>query len=623
MPENLRETNLDAAIDLVNERHRYSRDAFTVYHHKVNRLYNSYRAWHSGQFQAFRNNVSVPLLYSVIWSDVARKMNTSFASNDVVDVFGYGPEDAPVARKNKILLNAQLKDAEVYDKAIDLITSADIYGTSIAHVGWKFVQREVARREGFNGPLSGKRFERVVTDDVVLFDGPNFDLIDIIDFFPQPNVPRASDLGWVVVRYTKSLQEVEQMVEDGIFLESGLTKIKIAGLRAETEKSLLENTGTIRHGNQQPGLLRKDKFANPIEFLELWDLDVPRGMAKDDRPSRVITVANGVALMRDEPNPLEHGQLPFVIYRALPDPHFLFGPGKVEMAEKLQAAASRLSSQKLDTLDLFADPAFYINSSAGIEMRNMFMRPGRIFEGDAPPGEAIMPISPDLRGTQNLYNEIEQLWSWLQQSTGIIEDTVQGGGASSRQTAREFLGRQENVSIRLLLESRIFEETCLEKIVQQFIGLNRQFLPTPRELKILGGNMTDYLTGQQVDPEERRIYEDELGRDYDVKARGATQVLPKAAKQQNWALLLQMITQNPLAISMLNWQAIFKETFRLFEVINHDEFLNVPPQQQQAIAQSAQLGILGGGKGANSPANAADETTAPPTAGFEGINATF
>ena len=455
-------------IDCVMSRFSYSRDTFSSFHMNCVRNYNHYRMWNTGSYQTHRNNIVVPLIFSMVWADIARKISTSYPSNQIIDVFGYGPEDRPAAEKNRVLLNSQLKDTRMFTKAINVLANGDICGAGIAQLSWKNEERQVTSRDQLVVPISGETIETLRTENVVTFDGPEVRPGDPIDFFPQPGIPDPADLEWVVVRYALDMDTVELLVEKGIFDKSFLKQLQFANEMPRKNRfsdDHVEDYKDMRHNEETGfpghGRVKTDKYSRSVEFHELWGR-MPKELAEEATPEdeevavwRVVTIANGSMVARNRPIPYWHGQIPFYIYRPLPDPYFLFGPSKAQIIEKYQWSASRLASQKLDTLDLHGDPMFYSNRYANIERRNLVTAPGRIIEGDAPASEAMMPITPDLRGTQMLYNEVEWLDQQGQKASGIIEDTVAGGMSGQRQTAREFVGRQENISVRLLLEARI------------------------------------------------------------------------------------------------------------------------------------------------------------------------
>src|SRR5437762_2786354 len=164
-------------VGLVNDRARKARDHYQAYFKRLARWYDLYRGLYKGNSQAFRNNMSIPFIYSVIQSDVARKVQATFGSWPIVQFVGYAPDDEAVARKNEILISAQMKDSDSFRKAYDLYLTADLYGTGILQHGWREdIAKERWRVAGENGD------EQVFEGDVTRFDGPDWEVIDPMDF---------------------------------------------------------------------------------------------------------------------------------------------------------------------------------------------------------------------------------------------------------------------------------------------------------------------------------------------------------------------------------------------------------------------------------------------------------
>lgn len=557
--------------------------------------YDMYRGFYQSRYHSFRNNVHIPLIFSMIQSDVAYKSQTSFGTWPIVEMEGYGPEDAAVARKNTVLVSAQMKDDDSFRKAVDFFTSADLYGTAILQHGWKFSQEERLFREEIRNVYTGaRRFQRN-RQVVTTFDGPHWENVDILDWFPEPGVKTIREMRWAIRRLWMDIDDLRALAHQGVYSLEAVEDIlqgrssvamNTAGFTYETRMRLYRNAMDElgRSG---------DKTDRPVEVLEMWGTLPDEILPDDGIKSRVISIGNGHALLRNEPNPYWHGQIPFLAYSPIPDPHYFYGIGKVEIAEKLQAAANRFTNQKLDALDLFVDPVFMYDRNKGIDPRKLYMRAGRPIPVDGPvDGSVLAPIVPDLRGLQHAEVEVEQLWRWMQQGVGQIEDTTMGtAGVSKRQTRAEFLGRQESISTRLLLETRLAEEGWIEPLANAFRYLNRQHLQVPREIRILGEQATiNPITGEQLAPEDRRLDLNDLYPDYDVRAKGATQAMSKAQQQQNLAMLIQMIGANPAAATYVNWVAVLRQTFKAFEFSNMNEMLSVSPQM---MAMNAQM--LGGG----------------------------
>lgn len=636
MPASSRRASNDQILDLVKSRHEHSRQAFDPAYIKFARQYNTYRMWHRGMFQPHRNSIVVPFAYSMVWADVARKMNTSFNGPEIMDVFGWGPEDERIAQKNKVLLNSQLSDAKAYEKFVDLIVMSDIYGTGILRWGWKFEEQELLRRQAVAAPITGEVLEQFATERRITFDGPDLKIIDPLDFFPQPQVTDIDEMLWVIERYTLEFDEVEMLAQDvdsetrGIFDKEAIPLLRATNAPTPREFSHVHPSDhkDTRRGNEIRHPARGERFAQPVEILEMWGI-VPKDMVSEGEENesppvnRVISIANGQVVLRNRVNPYWQGFKPYLALRGLPDPHFFFGPGKVEVTQKLQWAASRLASQKLDVLELFADPAFYVNRDAQVETRNLNMRPGRLFFGSGPQSDAIQAIIPDLRGMQNIYTEIEQLNQLQQRGSGITDESA-GLMGDSRQTARQFVGRQESLNVRLLLESRILEETVLEPLVNRgFIHMNQQFLEPGKEIKMIGGNVIDPFTGSQLPAERERVELDDLFHDYDVRALGSTYAIPKSIRAQNLALVGQLINANPLAAGLINQVAFARELFKANDINNYEELLTVPAVQTEAIQQLTAAGVFGRAQGGQGPAQGGGTETLTPIGGFDQINASL
>lgn len=556
-------------INLVMSRSEHARQHYQSYLRRLARWYDLYRGIYSGNFQQFRNSVHIPFLFSVIQSDVAKKVQTSFGNWPIVTFAGYGPEDEPTARKNEILISAQMKDCDSFTKAVDFFLTADMYGTGIARYGWLTKKRKERWREQGDGGVE-VQMEGIVTR----FDGPDWAVIDPLDFWPQPGARRIKDAMWVIHRYWLDLDDIEEQADDGIFDKSCVAKLRASGPNKEVDESMAERFSVYRNFTEWSAR-RQEKYAKPVEITEMWGL-VPSDMAPAGVRMRVISIGNRNILMRNRPNPYWHGEIPYIEYSPMPDPHYFHGMGKCEVGSKMQMTANRFANQKLDGMDLWSDPPWLVNRQSGFDTKNLFLRAGRVIGTDGPVDDSsIRQLTPDLRGLQNLFGEIGQLWQWIQQGTGIVEDTVQGLPSSGRQTAREYLGRQEQVLTRLMLEARLAEEGFIEPLANAFRQLNKQYLQTPHELKILGSQaLIDPLTGFALPQEPVPIDLSDLNPDYRARAVGSTQMLGKSAKQQNLIGVTQVMNGNPALMQLVNWGNWLKYTMHTFDIENPESMLN-------------------------------------------------
>ena len=172
----------------------------------------------------------------------------------------------------------------------------------------------------------------------------------------------------------------------------------------------------------------------------------------------------------------------------------------------------------------------------------------------------------------------------MQLGTGETE-AILGLAGQSRETARGFLGRQENALTRLSLESRLLEEGFVEPLANAFRLMDKLLLPLPHELKILGSlATTNPVTGLPYLPENIQVDYDDLAADYRARAVGASQMMGRGVRQQNLLGLLQMMSTNPTLMQIVNWANFARQAFELFDFKNVNELL---VQQVPAVNQLA------------------------------------
>ncbi len=286
-------------------------------------------------------------------------------------------------------------------------------------------------------------------------------------------------------------------------------------------------------------------------------------------------------MLRNRPNPYNHGLIPFLSYSPTPDPHYFYAPGKAEIVEKLQIVGNRYLNQSLDAADLQIDPMWFYDRGSGLVTRNLYSRPGRFVGVNGDPNKVVAAIQPTVANLAVADGKIAQIREFLQMGTGIVDDAVQGLGGDSRQTAREFIGRREAAGTRLMLESRIYEEHMLEPMANMFAALSKQFLTPPVEVMILGDGATiDPDTGMPIPSSRETLSDYDLFPYYSARAMGASMGLSKQMQQQNLLSLLQALT-TPIGQSLMgqiNAVNFFRGIFRTFEVPNINDIFQQNPQ---------------------------------------------
>lgn len=572
-------------VELVDARRqhslRYNQGTFS----KLQRWYDTYRGVWQGRLAQFRNNVNIPFTFAMIQSDVARKTQSSFGSWPIVGFEGYAPEDAPRAKKNEVLISAQMKDADSVLQAVDFFLQADICGTGIGRYGWKNLTRKVKTRRmeqvapGFSVPVV-----REYTAE--LFDGPIWSTVDRLDLWQQPGKNRIADMGWVIHRYYSDLDD---LIEDAngpnpYFDRSAIAALKQSPMNSSQQAEFSQRRVAFRN-EYDYSARQQERFAKPVEIWEMHGL-VPSEFAPDGVRDRCIAIGNGRVVMKNRAAAMGNGTKPFFSYSPMPDPYSFDGVAKTEVAFGPQQTANRLANQKLDALDTLIDPMYVANSSANLNTQHLFTRAGRIILVDGAADESnIRALVPNMQGLAAAYTEIGQLFQMMQLGTGETEQLL-GEAGPARETARGALSRQEHALNRLSMETKLAEEGFIEPLANAFRHMDRLWLSMPHEIKILGSlAVVDPTTGLPYSQEERTIDYEDLAPDYRARAVGASQMIGRSVRQQNYLGLLQVLSANPAMMQLVNWANFARAGFELFGFKNIDEFL---VQQVPMVNQMAQ-----------------------------------
>ncbi len=590
----------DQLLNLVRARKGTSERATERFKRQLPGWYDLWRGLTTGNFTPTKNNVWLPLIFSAIQSDVARKYATAFAGWPIIGFHGFGPDDEPSARKQEGLVNAQLLDADILQKEIRTFLMANLYGTAISQVMWHKRSESVSATHFKNLPLNSEIIRILKKERAVTFDGPNYKPIDLLDFFPQPgyiDINGNQGMQWCLVRYYLDFDECRFLASEAggkVFDAAEVEKMRSDGGPVASTF----NDGLMRRFEARAGVSNvrydRDPYTRPVEIIEMWGT-VPQEFASrfDGATNVVISVANDKYIMRAVETPFEHRQKPFVKYSPTPDPHYFFAPGKAEVSYQLQIIANRFINHQLDAADLLTHPVMLYNSSMGINPRNLWVSPGRLFKVDALPGQdisnAISPLPMDFR-TLSVGDQMTRMaWQFMQMGTGVMESTVMGmdGGGSDRQTAREVMIKREASGTRLMLESVLYDSYYLEPLANMFSSMNKQFLSLPREVTILGDSaIIDPVTQQPIKDTRMRIDASVLNKQYVARAVGSTQSISRESDKANMLTMFQVLAgAQPYLAGAFNMTNFLRHMLRTMGFRNVNEIIQAQPQMQQMLGQ--------------------------------------
>lgn len=585
-----------ALCNWVRECVAHSEQHYWSYRRQLPKIYDLYRGVRTNRFHVHKNSISVQLLYTIVWSHAARIMNMIFGQTPAIRYFGLSGDEgeAGIARKFDALFAGQFADCRGLEKCLDMLINANLYGQSVATHGWKYERGKVLVPSTEAAPLSETTVQTFLEREVVNFDGPDFVVRDNLDCAPQPGFKYETDMRWFFYRYYLDIEQVEALSKDGNTREPIFDPLEVRLLKNTSSGSFtaadslknMRGLGLFQAGDATAR--QREKYGRPVEVWEGFGVHVPSGLTPSDASSnfRVITIANGQFVLRDKTFPLLLNKRPIVVASLNPDPHFFFGPGRGEMVSKLQLGINKFTNQILDALDVSIDPWFIFDRSAGIDPRNLFLRPGRWIPMTGSPGEKIMPGNPNLQGLQAGMEMTQVLWQYMQRVSGILDESVIGVRAPGRSTARGDLARGEAVAVRLVLEALLFEKQVCEPLADAFMAHNKQFLSAPRQFLMLGQAATvDPITKKKIQVERGTIFPNDLTKNYAAMAMGTQMRMIRSDRVQDLMLMTQILGQSPTlaaAASSAGWIRLIARELGVGHEVN--DLLVDDPAYAQMIA---------------------------------------
>lgn len=485
----------------------------------------------------------------------------------------------------------QLDQMKFFKEFIPFTKNLLIYGTAIAKTTWATKYEKVTKRKETIDEYGIPKTEKFEADEVT-YDGPKFDNIDILDFFPDWGASKPGDIqsmrGCVhrVYRTFDELKKLEKRkLQDGteVGIYSNLDQLKDAiatnggdawvnmknppNSWSQTQRSFLLN--------QEPGIKNFDK----IEVWEYWgEFELKKGKGKEPC---VITLANGNIVIRVDKNPFDYKFKPFIAAIDYVVPGEFYGMGEIEIVYSLIKEATALRNARLDQANQAVNRMWIVDRNSGINVRNLYSRSGGIV------------LTNDMNGIRELdvaevpgsgYKETSQIDYDIQNATSQINASQAASGNAARafgNTAKGVGYLESYSATRLSLKVRQIETWLMEEYGQILLMLNRQFTRKEQWIQLFKVDDNPFI----------KLSPSSFQRKYNFHTTGAMERLNKQQRQQiltnSMIPFLQTVEQaQPHTINM---EGLTKRFFKEFDYQNINELVNTPEVRQQLTEQDQQM----------------------------------
>jgi len=288
--------------------------------------------------------------------------------------------DSLGAMINNQLLDFQWDDNERVDstpmlaKWSTLDQNARKYGAGFALVKWKYERKTKVNNKDDKKPKG---------ESEVYFDGPDFQVLVNRDVLINPAYSNIKN--WFQYREYLTLEELKN-TNDATRGKPIYKNLDLLMQRLQLESS--SSGGDTRSSNYTS---RNKSIAGLPDRLgdDLTEQFKTIEVTTEYRKDRWITFSakHGV-ILRDIPNPYDHGQIPVVMLKYYPVDDDTYGLSEIEPVMKLQKAVNSLWSQYVDQINMSLYAPLKIRSES-VEMHTLEFGPGKKWLMNDPTSDVI------------------------------------------------------------------------------------------------------------------------------------------------------------------------------------------------------------------------------------------
>jgi len=421
------------------------------------RMWELYRAYKRKSNYAYHTNIMPPIGFEIIETIKPRlsasEMRTRIFPTKEEDI------DNKSLEKWDNLVNYDFQEMQLNDKKIDWIHAAFNYGNGYLHPYW------VDAEDG---------------------GGPDIDVLDnwLLYFDPTAG-PRLKDSGWEIKQIFKKKEKItkaEKERGEGNEIYENMEYVENQAITDDprTERYDIETLkmSQIDSGereitdNQQSQSDEKSR----IHQVELWE-------CYDHYTNEIITIANREVIIRKEQNPykdINEGRM-IIDMPCIKIPWSAYAMSILEPVETTIHEIADSRNQAMDDITFTLDPVRKVNKNAEINEDDIRYEPGAIWQLNRT-DDVITERGPEI--SRSWIEKDEVLRNEIQTSLALSE-YVRGMPQSSQEPLGkvELLLMQSNIRFSQFVRQM---ETALTELVEILIGMNKEFLPEKKTMRILG-----------------------------------------------------------------------------------------------------------------------------------------
>lgn len=458
----------------------------------------------------------------------------------------------------------ELDDAEIhYERKVqEVVRSGLRYGLGVGKGYW---EKRTRSGKVLASRVLGKGYNAVEDKEIVVYEGPQMEAVDIFDFFWDPLARDMQTGRYFIHRVWRDFDYIAKMVKEGQdrraagddhgWLDLDLEEIKKFG----TTKARSEGWSTRWAAAGASGY---EDSGTVYEIWEIHDCD------------RVVTVLGGAGgiLAQEDINPYLHGDTPHDIYRPTIVEQEFCGIGELEPIAHLLWELDTLRGQRRDAANLALNRGMFYQRGS-LNPKDIVVGAGVYVPVNMAPADVLQPM-PFADPPNSGYQEEAAIKADIELASAISE-SVMGTGGEETATGTQLV--QQAATYRMKLKAKNLHVDFLVPQTAKRKALYEQFKAgksSPGIEKISVEDPTAATGFRHIDmPEEAWAWNFEL-----VPIDASTEPDDPIQKKHDAAELMQTLI--PFA-QQINPQAAIDYVLDQHEVEDKTSWVNKGPEPGQ------------------------------------------
>lgn len=612
----------------INEQYLLSKKYLDYVHDRMNDQEEMYRCYINNSDYPHNAQVFDPRVFRIIETITPRMV----VSEPCGSYYPQEPSDLPTADILNAFIKYDWRRADMFPKLTTFVKSLLIFGTGFGRVYWDLRETEKTRMKAkvVNGkavwtPMNTEKVE------VTEFDGPNFEVLNIYDCFPDPNATSMENMRWFIYRTFKTVDELKKYndTKGGAYYKNLDILEKKVSDKKQADENLTSLPQDLQYREHRRTMLSTEELKGQDQSNV--DIVVVRRFTTD---RWVDYVPEYNLIIRDVENPYFNGLIPIIHGVDYPYPGELYGMGEIEPVDRIQRAINAVLNQRLDNVQLTLNTMWKVVKNKGVDLHTLYSAPGNVVFTDDK--DAVEPIQiPDVTGS-TFVQTMNYLTAAIQNGSGITDYTIgiDNSAAIANKTATGTRLIQSEANAQFKLKIQLFNHMVIQKIANIWKDLRIQYTTDKQYIRIVGkGDIKDLkensplgtmgINGEEIAPGQLEIesklkvspdgnfaflevlpedIQPSIVGDYDFIAKVSSETIndPEIMKQNFFVALEKMNTpvwQQGLASQgkMINYENLTNEVFDQLDMgLEGKEFITqAPPPPQVGPDGQPQMGMGG------------------------------